>query len=321
MREARDRCAVTTPPPGDTAVVLGGAGFAGLYRPVREAAAREVLDTAWQNGIRAFDTAPHYGAGLSEERLGRFLRDRNRGDFTISTKVGRLLYDDPDAPDGVDCFYGAPKRSRRRDYSATGVRRSLEESLHRLGLDRVDTLLIHDPEAHMRAALDEAMPELERLRAQGVAAGIGLGVNDVGAALRFVREAPIAHLLIAGRYTLLDRRAEHELLPECARRGIRVLVAGVFNSGVLADPVHRTTFDYRTAEPAVLARARSMQRICADHGVPLRAVALRFPARHPAVAGVVLGAGTPEEVEDSLAMLDIAVPEELWRELTERALW
>ncbi|RDI65643.1 aldo/keto reductase [Nocardia pseudobrasiliensis] len=302
-------------------VVLGGAGFAGLYRPVCEGSAREVLNTAWQYGIRAFDTAPHYGAGLSEERLGRFLRERDRADFTISTKVGRLLYDDPDAVDGVDGFYGTPKRSRRRDYSAEGVRRSVEQSLARLGLDRVDRLLIHDPEDHMEKALAEAVPELERLRAQGVTGGIGLGVNDVGVALRFVREAAIDHLLIAGRYTLLDRRAETELLPECARRGVRVLVAGVFNSGVLADPVRRGTFDYRAADPAVIDRARALEQLCADHGVPLRAVALQFPARHPAVAAVVLGAGTAAEVTDSLAMLNIAVPQRLWDELSERALW
>jgi D-threo-aldose 1-dehydrogenase len=169
--------------------VLGGAGYAGLYRAVHDQSAMTALNMAWDKGIRAFDTAPHYGGGLSEERLGRFLHGRDRARYTVSTKVGRLLYDDPAALDGAEGFFGAPKRSRRRDYSAAGVRRSLEESLRRLGLDRVDQLLIHDPEDHMVQALSEAVPEAERLRAEGLTTGIGVGVNHVGIALRFVREA------------------------------------------------------------------------------------------------------------------------------------
>ncbi|MEG8177747.1 aldo/keto reductase [Nocardia terpenica] len=317
----RGRVAVGADGGGAAAVVLGGAGYAGLYRAVDEASAATALGTAWDLGIREFDTAPHYGCGLSEERLGRFLRSRPRAEFTVSTKVGRLLYDDPDAPDGAEGFYGAPKRSRRRDYSAAGVRRSLLESLDRLGVDRVDTLLIHDPDEHMAQALDEAVPALERLRSEGLTAGIGVGVNDVGVALRFVRDTDIDHVLIAGRYSLLDRRAEAELLPACARRGVRVLVAGVLNSGVLADPLRQATFDYRAAESAVVARARAMEWTCAKYGVPLRAAAMQFPARHPAVAGVVLGSGTRAEIADSVAMLNIEVPEELWAELADRALW
>lgn len=310
-----------TPNLGGTGVVLGGAGYAGLYRAVDESSAVDALATAWDNGIRAFDTAPHYGGGLSEERLGRLLCAQNRSEYTVSTKVGRLLYDDPDAPDGAEEFYGAPKRSRVRDYSAAGVRRSLEESLSRLGLDRVDQLLIHDPEEHMGQALAEAVPELERMRAEGLTTGIGVGVNHVGTALRFVREAPIDQVLIAGRYSLLDRRAEAELLPECARRGIRVLVAGVLNSGILADPLRQGTFDYVAADPEVIARARAMETACAAYGVPLRAAAMQFPRRHPAVHAVVLGSGTRGEIQDSLTMLEIPVPEELWTELEGGALW
>ncbi|MFD6162091.1 aldo/keto reductase [Nocardia sp. NPDC060256] len=294
-------------------IVLGGAGYAGLFRAVDEAAAQAGLAAAWDAGIRAFDTAPHYGAGSSEERLGRFLRSRS--EYTISTKVGRLLYADPMAPDGVDDFYGAPKRSRRRDYSAAGVRRSLEDSLERLGLDRVDQLLIHDPDNHQDQTLAEAMPELVRMRAAGVVSGIGVGVNDVDVALRFVRETTIDYVMIAGRYTLLDRRAEAELLPECAHRGIRVLVAGVLNSGILADPLHRATFDYRPAQRDIIERAQTMERLCAKYDVPLRAAALQFPRRNPAVAATVIGAGIKTEVEDTVAMLNIAVPEDLWHEL------
>ncbi len=314
IRRARPRAV-------DSVVVLGGAGYAGLYRAVNDDAATEALATAWDNGIRAFDTAPHYGGGLSEERLGRFLRTRGRAEFTVSTKVGRLLYDDPDAQEGAEGFYGAPKRSRRRDYSAAGVRRSVEESLARLSLDRVDQLLVHDPEDHMAQALSEALPELARMRDEGLTTGIGLGVNHVEVALRFVREAPIDHVLIAGRYSLLDRRAEAELLPECARRGVRVLVAGVLNSGVLADPMRQGTFDYVAAEPRVIDRARAMEKICAAYDVPLRAAAMQFPLRHPAVDAVVLGSGTRAEILDSLAMLDVTVPEGLWADLESGALW
>ncbi|WP_405163561.1 aldo/keto reductase [Nocardia sp. NBC_01499] len=296
-------------------IVLGGAGYAGLFRAVDEADAQAGIAAAWDAGIRAFDTAPHYGAGSSEERLGRFLRSQPRSSYSVSTKVGRLLYDDPLASDGIDDFYGAPKRSRRRDYSADGVRRSLEDSLQRLGMDRVDLLLIHDPDDHQDQTLAAAMPELERMRAAGIVAGIGVGVNDVDVALRFVRETTIDHVMIAGRYTLLDRRADTELLPECARRGIRVLVAGVLNSGILADPTRRATFDYRPAQRDIIERAQAMERICAKYDVPLRAAALQFPRRNPAVGATVIGAGIKTEIEDTIAMLNTAVPEDLWHEL------
>jgi D-threo-aldose 1-dehydrogenase len=296
-------------------VVLGGAGYAGLYRAIGEAAAHKAIAAAWDAGIRAFDTAPHYGAGSSEDRLGRFLRSRPRSEYTVSTKVGRLLYDDPWAADGVAGFYGASKRSRRRDYSAAGVRRSLEDSLTRLGLDRVDLLLIHDPDDHQDEAIAAAVPELDRMRAEGVVSGIGVGVNDVDVALRFVREAPIDHVMIAGRYTLLDRRAEAELLPECARRGIRVLIAGVLNSGILADPRRQGTFDYRPAHRQIVERAVAMDATCAKYGVPLRAAALQFPRRNGSIGATVIGAGTDKEVDDTVAMLNTAVPEALWDEL------
>ncbi|WP_433664853.1 aldo/keto reductase [Nocardia sp. CA-128927] len=294
-------------------IILGGAGYAGLFRAVDEEDAQAGIAAAWDAGIRAFDTAPHYGAGLSEERLGRFLRSRS--EYTLSTKVGRLLYDDPFASDGTHDFYGAPKRSRRRDYSAVGVRRSLEDSLERLGLDRVDLLLIHDPDDHQDETLAEAVPELTRMRDAGIVSGIGVGVNDVDVALRFVRETTIDHVMIAGRYTLLDRRAEAELLPECARRGIRVLVAGVLNSGILADPLHRATFDYQPAQRDIIERTQAMERICAKYDVPLRAAALQFARRNPAIAATVIGAGTETEVADTIAMLNTSVPEDLWHEL------
>jgi D-threo-aldose 1-dehydrogenase len=294
-------------------IVLGGAGYAGLFRAVDPFSAQAALDAAWAAGIRAFDTAPHYGVGLSEERLGRFLRGRSG--FVVSTKVGRLLYDDPAAADGAEGFYGTPKRSRRRDYSAGGTRTSVADSLARLGLDRVDTLLVHDPDDHQDQALAETVPELGRLRSVGLCSRIGIGVNRVDVALRFVREASLDVVLIAGRFTLLDRQAEAELLPECARRGIRVLAAGVLNSGILADPDQWSTFEYRLAGDKVLARARMMAQICERYGVPLRAAALQFPGRHPMVGGTVVGARSAAEVADTVAMLKVPVPDDLWDEL------
>lgn len=300
-------------------LVLGGASYGGLYRPITEADAQAALAAAWDGGIRAFDTAPHYGAGLSEERLGRFLVGKPREQYVISTKAGRLLYDDPDAVDGTDCFFGSPKRSRRRDYSASGMRRSLEESLGRLGLDRVNLLLIHDPDDHMDQAVAEAAPELARMREEGLVDGIGVGVNHADLALRLLRETAIDHVMIAGRYTLLDRRGQ-QLLDECAARGVAVLVAGVFNSGLLADPRPRATFDYAEAPAILVERAVAMQRVCVEAGVSLRAAALQFPLRHPAVAAVVSGAGTVTSVTDTLAQAAASIPSELWDRLEPLAV-
>ncbi|WP_226925219.1 aldo/keto reductase [Georgenia thermotolerans] len=295
--------------------VIGCAALGGLYAPVSEAAAHEALQAAWDLGFRDFDTAPHYGVGQSEEYLGSFLAGRPRDSFTLSTKVGRLLVDDPGAVDGTDEFYGTPKRSRVRDYSAEGVRRSLEQSLGRLRLDRVDVLYVHDPEDHLEQALGEAAPELARLRAEGVITGYGVGTNFADVALAFLRETDADRFMIAGRYSLLDRRAERTLLPACADKGVRLVVAGVLNSGLLADPRPGAPFDYAPAPDWLVAAARRMQAVCEAHGVPLRAAALQFPTRHPAVAAVVSGAGTAEQVHDVRAQLDVEIPAELWAEL------
>ena len=295
--------------------VIGCAALGGLYAPVTEAQAHQTLQTAWDLGFRDFDTAPHYGVGQSEEYLGSFLAGRPRDSFTVSTKVGRLLVDDPDAVDGTDEFYGTPKRSRVRDYSAEGVRRSLEQSLARLGLDRVDVLYVHDPEDHLEQAVSEAAPALARLRAEGVITGYGVGTNYVDVALAFLRETDADRFMIAGRYSLLDRRAERTLLPACADKGVRLVVAGVLNSGLLADPRPGAPFNYVPAPDWLVAAARRMQAVCETRGVPLRAAALQFPTRHPAVAAVVSGAGTAEQVRDVHTQFTAEVPEELWAEL------
>ncbi|WP_206306047.1 aldo/keto reductase [Streptomyces sp. RFCAC02] len=294
-------------------VGLGTGPLGGLYERVTDDQAHATLAAAWDAGVRTFDTAPHYGAGLAEERLGAFLAGRPRAEFTVSTKVGRLLV--PGAAEADAGFVGAPDRVRVRDYTADGVRRSLAESLERTGLDAFDTVLIHDPDDHWEPALREAYPALERLRAEGTVRAIGVGMNQSEMLARFVTETDIDCVLVAGRYTLLDRGADRELLPRCRERGVDVLVGGVFNSGVLADPGPGAYYDYAPASDDVLRRARRLADLCAAHGVPLPAAAIQFPLRHPAVTGVVLGARSADEVERNAAHAALTVPDALWADL------
>jgi D-threo-aldose 1-dehydrogenase len=275
---------------------LGCAPLGGLYSAVSEEDARATLDRAWELGVRAFDTAPLYGSGLSEQRVGAALRERPRHQFTLSTKVGRLLRA------GEPVF----------DFSYDGALRSLEESLERLGLDRVDLVLIHDPDDHADEAMAGAYPALERLRAEGVVGAIGVGMNQWEIPARFVRETDVDCVLLAGRYTLLDRSGERELLPLCAERNVDVIAAGVFNSGVLAGDTH---YDYAPAPPEVLERARKLAETCARHGVPLEAAAIQFPLRHPAVTRVLVGCRTAAEVEEDVRLAALDLPEELWADL------
>jgi D-threo-aldose 1-dehydrogenase len=200
------------------------------------------------------------------------------------------------------------------------VRRSLAESLERLGLDRVDVVFLHDPDDHERQAYEQAFPALIELREQGVVGAVGAGMNQAGMLTRFVRDLDIDVVLVAGRWSLLDQRAATELLPTCAERGVAVVVGGVFNSGLLADPRPGATFDYAPAPPELVERARRLAAACAGHGVPLRAAALAFAAGHPAVTSVLVGARTPAEVADAVAMHAVPVPGELWAELVAAGL-
>lgn len=295
-------------------VLLGGAGYANLYAPVSEDEAQAGLSKAWELGLRAFDTAPHYGAGLSEERLGRFLGTRPRDEFVVCTKVGRLLVDDPSSSADAEGFADVPRRTRRLDYSADGVRRSLTESLERLGLDRIDLALVHDPEDHLDQALGEAAEALGALRAEGVIGGWGVGTNFAATAERFVAETDLDHLMIAGRYTLLDRRADR-LLDAAAGRGVAVLTAGVLNSNILVAPVPGARFNYVPAPAALLDAAQRMEAVCRRYGSTLRAAALQFGLRDPRVAAVVLGAGVPDLVADSVEQLGAPIDEACWAEL------
>lgn len=305
-----------------TELGFGGAAIGNLFTEVGDAQARLTVDAAWDAGIRYFDTAPHYGLGLSERRLGEALRGRPRAEYTISTKVGRLLRP-ARAPFGDDLDNGyAVQADLRRvwDFSAEGVRRSVEESLERLGLDRVDIVYLHDPDDHERQAFDHGYPELERLRGEGVIGAIGAGMNQTAMLTRFVRDTDVDVVLLAGRYTLLGQSALDDLLPEAGRRGVSVVIGGVFNSGLLADPRPGATFEYRVAPDEMLRRALRLKAVCGEFGVPLRAAALRFPPAHAAVAGVLVGARGAAEIEDAAAMLRHPVPDGLWRALCSEGL-
>jgi D-threo-aldose 1-dehydrogenase len=303
-----------------TELSFGGAAIAGLYTEVSDDDARATVDAAWAGGIRAFDTAPHYGLGLSERRLGDALRHRPRDEYVISTKVGRLLEPAVPGPGGTvgrdtEGFAIPARYVRRLDYSADGVRRSLEASLDRLGLDRVDIALIHDPDDHGEQALREAYPALEQLRAAGTVGAIGVGMNQAAMLTRFVTDTDVDVVLVAGRYTLLDKTAARELLPAALRRGVSVIAGGVFNSGVLAAPVAGATYDYRPAPAELIEKARRLAGLCARFGVPLRAAAARFPLTHPAVASVLIGARSAAEVMDAIALRALDIPAALWDSL------
>ncbi|MFF8926521.1 aldo/keto reductase [Streptomyces longwoodensis] len=302
-------------------LAFGAAAIGNLYTPLGEEQAHEAVAAAWQHGIRYFDTAPHYGLGLSERRLGAALRAHPRADYTVSTKVGRRL--EPSDAGGDDLAHGfaVPAASRRVwDFSADGVRRTLEASLERLGLDRVDVVYLHDPDDHAEEAFREGYPALERLRAEGVVGAIGAGMNQAEMLTRFVRDTDVDVVLCAGRYTLLDQRAGTELLPEAARRGVSVVIGGPFNSGLLADPRPGATYNYATAPPEMLDRALRIKEVAERHGTGLRGAALRFCSAHPAVAAVLVGTRSAAEVTDCAQQFATPVPEAFWQELRERGL-
>jgi D-threo-aldose 1-dehydrogenase len=298
-------------------LALGCAPLANLYSEVDPAVADATLRAALNAGITYFDTAPHYGAGLSETRTGAVLSTVARDSFRISTKVGRLLQP---ATSGSAMFPGEPAMRRVFDFSADGVRRSLEESLERLGLDRVDIVLVHDPDDHMDQALDEAFPVLRQWRDEGVVGAIGAGMNYSTPLTRIVREADVDCVLLAGQYTLLDQTGAEALFPACAETNTRVIAAAVFNSGILADPSDDATFFYSAAPPDLLDRARNMQAVCAHYDVPLAAAAMQFPTGDSAVETVLVGMRSPEEVAVNTANFNLPIPSDLWAELKSEGL-
>ena len=297
-----------------TRLGLGSAPLGGLFEEVADDEAHRVVETAWQAGIRFFDTAPLYGHGLAEQRLGAVLRTKPRDEFVLATKVGRLLRAGA-PPEPGQAYKGVPAVNPVYDFSYDGVMRSVEESLERLGLDRVDVLHIHDPDDHFDQALTGAYRALDRLRTEGTIKAIGAGMNQAEMLARFAREADFDCFLLAGRYTLLDRAGAKELLPLCAERGISIVAGGVFNSGILANPRPGATFNYEAAPPALVQRVVRMQAICERHGVDLKAAAIQFPLRHPAVASVLTGCRSVGEVEENVHMFQAPIPSALWDEL------
>ncbi len=291
---------------------LGCAPIGNLYHDVAEDAADATVAAALGRGIRFFDTAPHYGAGVSERRLGRALARAgvDRDTVSIATKVGRMIVDADREPVAV----GGTGVDTVGDLSADGVLRSVEGSLLRLGTDRIDLLHLHDP-ADVDEALRGAIPALVRLRDEGVVRAIGAGMVWPEPLTRLVREADLDVVMIAGRVTLLDHTGEESLLPAATERGVGVIAAGVFNSGILADPVGSPYFDYREASAELRSRALRLQDACERHGVRLADAAARYPLRAPAVEAVVVGARTPAEVDAFAAAETAAIPEELWAEL------
>jgi D-threo-aldose 1-dehydrogenase len=311
-----------------TAVELTELGFGAsvtgnLYRvtPAEDAAA--AIDAAWDAGIRYFDTAPHYGLGLSERRLGAALRQRPRNEYVISSKVGRLLVPN-EQPQGVDTegFVVRDDLRRQWDFSRDGVLRSIDDTLHRTGLDRLDVVYLHDPDDHWRQAADDALPTLADLRDQGVIGAIGAGMNQTAMLARFLRETATDIVMLAGRYTLLDQSALDDLLPTAQKLGKSVVAVGVFNSGLLSRdrPTEGMKYDYQDAPPALVTRARAIADVCAAHGTTLPAAAMAFPFSHPSIINVTLGMRSPEQVARNVELRRRHIPEGLWDDLRAQEL-
>jgi len=303
-----------------TSIGLGSAPLGGLFSPVSDADAYATLERGWAAGIRFYDTAPLYGFGLAERRLGTFLRQQPRDSYVISTKVGRLLR----APDGAaaeDDFYKSGQRERPVfDFSYDGVMRSVEESLARLGLGRVDVLLVHDPDDHYDDAIAGAFRALQRLRDDGTVKAIGAGMNQSEMPVRFAEAVPVDCFLLAGRYTLLDQGALNALFPVCTAKHIGILLGGIYNSGILANPRTSAKFNYQDADAALIARALELDELCRKHGTELKAAALQFGMAHPAVTVAVMGARNAAEIADNIAMSQATIPQAFWQELRARNL-
>ncbi|WP_433358473.1 aldo/keto reductase [Micromonospora saelicesensis] len=295
-----------------------------MYRTTTDEEFASAVDAAWEAGVRYFDTAPHYGLGLSERRLGAALRQRPRDEYVVSTKVGRLLVPSPEDAhlrdsDGFD----VPATHRRVwDFSRDGVLRSIEASLDRTGLDRIDVVYLHDPDDHWEQAAHEAVPALIDLRDQGVVGAVGAGMNQSAMLARFVRETDLDVMMCAGRYTLLEQGAAADLLPAAENRGVGVVIAGVYNSGLLSRdrPPADAVYNYQQAPAALIERARQIATVCETYGVTLPQAALAFVRRHPAVVSTVVGVRKEAQAVETVRRSGIVVPEELWDDLAAAGL-
>ena len=302
---------------------LGCAQLGNLYREVSDADARSTVDTAWELGLRYFDTAPHYGLGLSERRLGAALASRPREDYVLSSKVGRML-EPVDIAGGLDDQGFVVPATHRRcwDFSRDGIRRSLEESLERLGLDRLDIVYLHDPDEHWTEVLATGYAALEELRSDGIVGAIGAGMNQSAMLADLVRETDLDVVMLAGRYTLLEQDALDDLLPLCCERRVAVVAAGVFNSGLLARerPSNGAMYDYGEASGRLVERAQAIARICEQHGTTLPAAALAFPLGHRAVASVCVGVRSAAQMARNEVLYGEPIASDLWSELKARGL-
>jgi D-threo-aldose 1-dehydrogenase len=315
-----------------TRLGFGAASIGGVFDVVDDRDGLATIDHAWQLGIRYFDVAPLYGYGTAERRLGQSLAAHGRDDFVVSTKVGRLVRRVEELEAGADIDRNAfgDRRDADRtedtgfrvvfDFSRDGILRSIDESLGRLGLDRIDILYLHDPDDHWEAAIDEAYPTLHRLREEGVVRAIGAGMNQSAMLARFAREGDFDVFLLAGRYTLLDQDALPELLPTCLERNVAVVIGGVMNSGILAAPGLDGRFNYKPATPAIVERARLLAATCARHDVPLKAAAIQFPLAHPAVVSVVAGVGRIAHLDEYPSFMRQPIPAALWDDLATEGL-
>lgn len=307
-------------------LAYGAANLGNLYRELSDEEAWAILDAAWDHGVRFYDTAPHYGLGLSERRLGAFLRTKPRDEYVLSTKVGRLLVPNPAGEGSLDTDndFVVPATLRREwDASEDGVRRSLDESLERLGLDHVDVLYLHDPERNdPDSGVAEGIPALAALRDEGLVGAVGIGSMDVDALLAAVRTGLTDLIMIAGRYTLAEQPAAAEVLPACLEHGVGVVAASVFNSGLLARavPDRDGRYEYGAVPPEVFDRAVGIAEICRRFEVELPAAALQFPLRHPAVRTVAVGASRPEQMVQNVERFEAPIPETFWTELHTRGL-
>lgn len=300
-------------------VGLGTAPLGGMFTSVEESSSDELIKTAIAEGVNYFDTAPFYGHTKSEKRLGRGLALANaQKSAIVSTKVGRILVEGE--YQGPTIFRDLEPCSPVFNYTASGVRRSFEESLQRMKLDHVDILFIHDPENHMDQAIGEAYPELDKMRSEGLVKSIGVGINFSDLATRFIKETDIDVVLIAGRYTLLEQTAAKDLLPEALKRNVSVLAAGVFNSGVLVNPNEGATYDYAPASEKIINHAKALHDAIAPFGVPVSAVGLQFPLRHPAVKAILTGARNSSELKSNLSDFALDLPSEIWAELETQGL-
>ena len=313
---------------------FGGAPLGNLYGAIPDDSAIALVRHAYAAGARYFDTAPHYGHGRSEHRLGEGLRGLSRDEYLLSTKVGRLLEARANAPRDQHGYVDTLPFVQRYDYTASGVRRSLEDSMRRLGLARVDFVYVHDIDRsthgdaharHLANALDSGLPALAALKAEGAIAGYGLGVNDVGICLEVMQHVDLDVILLAGRYTLADQSALPELLPECERRGVAIVLGGPFNSGILATgsrPGDNSVpyFNYAAAPATIIERVAAIERVCAEFSVPLQAAALQFPRGHPAVTCVLPGVRSQEEFDANRRWIGQRIPPRFWSALRERHL-